>query len=119
MFGDLYGLEVAGDKPRSDLSEQEKTRLRVDRWRRAVSGLRQEIDELRAATLATQEFLPMMRSMVEAAVRAEVAAAENNIRVLIPAMSRLDPIHLGDADFEAGAAGNVPDASGAFYRGEQ
>jgi len=116
MFGDLYGLAVAGDKPRSDLSEQEKTRLRVDRWRRAVSGFRQEIDELRAATLATQEFLPMMRSMVEAAVRAEVAAAENNIRVLIPAMSRLYPIHLGVADFEAGADAIVPDAMAAFDR---
>lgn len=116
MFDELYGLAVGGDEPRADLSEREKTYLRVDRWRRAVSEFRQEIDELRAATLATQQFLPMMRSVVEAAVRTEVAAAENNIRVLIPAMSRLYPIHLGVADFEAGADAIVPDAMAAFDR---
>jgi preprotein translocase subunit SecA len=116
VLDELYGLAVIGDEPRSDPSEREKSYLRVDRWRRAVSGFRQEIDELRAATLTTEQFLPMMRSMVEAAVRTEVAAAENNIRVPIPAMSRLYPIHLGVADFETGADAIVPDAMAAFDR---
>ena len=115
MFDEIYGLTVIGDEPRSELSEREKTLLRVDRWRRAVSGYRQEIHELRAITLATREFLPTMRSMVEAAVRAEVAAAEN-IRVLIPALNRLYPIHLGVAGFQAGADAIVLDAMAAFDR---
>jgi preprotein translocase subunit SecA len=116
VFDEIYGLAVIGGEPRSDLSEREKTRLRVDRWRRAVSGYRQEVDELRAATLATQEFLPVMRSLMETAVRTEVAAADGNIRVLIPAMNRLYPIHLGVADFETGAAAIVPDAMAALDR---
>ena len=115
VFDEIYGLTVIGDEPRSELSEREKTLLRVDRWRRAVSGYRQEIHELRAITLATREFLPTMRSMVEAAVRAEVAAAEN-IRVLIPALNRLYPIHLGVAGFQAGADAIVLDAMAAFDR---
>lgn len=115
VFDRIYGLGVIGDEPPLDMSEQEKTRLRVDQWRRTVSGYRREIDELRAATFAAQEFLPTMRSMVKTAVRTEVAAAEH-VGVLMSAMNRLYPIHLGVAGFEAGAEAIVPDAMAAFDR---
>lgn len=115
VFHELYGVTVTGDEPRSDLSEREKAYLRVDRWRRAVSGFRKEIDELRAATLAARQFLPTMRLMVETAVRTELAVTDD-IRVLIPAMNSLYPIHVGVAGFEAGAEAIVPDAMSAFDR---